>query len=421
MRSAPKDLPPAVRPKRQVGFRNITAVLGHRNYRLLWIGTLFSNSGDWMDQIALNWLVLQTTGSAAMLGLVNLCRAIPILALTLLGGVAADRFERRRLMMASQALGMALALALALLVALGQVNIWLILVIAAGRGAMVAFNQPARHSLVSELVPREILPSAIALSSLTFNLTKVIGPLLAGVIIATAGIAACFAVNALSFIVVLWSLAAMRFPPRVRAASSESVLAALALGFGYLRSNRKVLILVLVAFIPTFFGQPYLQLLAVFAVDIFHVGPDGLGTLTAAAAIGAMAGALVLALAPGAGRRGRFMLVVMFVYGLLICGFSLISNFWLATVTLLAVGACQIMCNAANNILLQTIVPDAVRGRVLSILLLNKGLVQLGTAGVAMLAALIGVNWALLLSGAVVALSAIAVLAMAPSIRRLRT
>ena len=133
------------------------------------------------------------------------------------------------------------------------------------------------------------------------------------------------------------------------------------------------MILVLVAFIPTFFGQPYLQLLAVFAVDIFHVGPDGLGMLTAAAAIGAMAGALVLALVPTAGRRGRFMLLVMLVYGLLICGFSLTDNFRLAAVTLLAVGACQIMCNATNNILLQTIVPDAVRGRVLSVLSAQQG------------------------------------------------
>ena len=158
-----------------------------------------------------------------------------------------------------------------------------------------------------------------------------------------------------------------------------------------------------------------------FAIDVFHVGPGGLGTLTAAAAIGAMAGAMVLALVPTAGRRGGFMLAIMLIYGLLICAFSLTDNFRLAAVTLLAIGACQIMCNATNNILLQTIVPDAVRGRVLSILLLNKGLVQLGTAGVAMLAALIGVNWALLLSGGVVVVSAIAVMAMAPSIRRLRT
>ena len=158
-----------------------------------------------------------------------------------------------------------------------------------------------------------------------------------------------------------------------------------------------------------------------FAVDIFHVGPDGLGTLTAAAAIGRdgrCAGAR-----PGADRRTARPVhaAIMLVYGLLICAFSLTDNFRLAAVTLLAIGAGQIMCNAANNILLQTIVPDEVRGRVLSILLLNKGLVQLGTAGVAMLAALIGVNWALLLSGGVVVVSAIAVLAMAPSIRRLRT
>lgn len=408
-------------PPQRAGFGNIVAVLRHRNYRLLWLGTLVSNSGDWMDQVALNWLVLQTTGSAVYLGLVNLVRAIPILALTLIGGVAADRFERRRLMMASQALGMVLALLLALVVALGRTDIWIILVIAAGRGAMVAFNQPARQTLVSEIVPRESLPSAIAMNSLTFNITKVIGPLLAGVIIATWGTAACFAVNGLSFTVVLWSLGAMQFPPRPARTRSESVPAALRTGFAYLRTNPTVLVLVLVAFIPTFFGQPYLHLLALFAVEVFHVGPNGLGTLTASAAVGAMGGALLLATVPAAGRRGLVMLIMMGAYGLLICIFSLTDSFWLAAALLAGVGAGQILCNAANQILLQTIVPDEVRGRVLSVLLLNKGLVQLGTAAVATLAAAIGARWALLLSGGVVLASACTVLSLAPSIRRLRT
>lgn len=408
-------------PTQRAGLGNIAAVLRHRNYRLLWLGTLVSNSGDWMDQIALNWLVLQTTGSAVALGLVNLVRAVPILALTLIGGVAADRFERRRLMMASQAVGMALALLLAVLVATGNADLPLILAVAAGRGATVAFNQPARHTLVSEIVPRESLPSAIALNSLTFNLTKVIGPLLAGVIIARWGTAACFAVNGLSFIVVLWSLAAMQFPSRAAREGSESVLAALKVGFAYLGTNPTVLLLVLVAFIPTFFGQPYLHLLALFAVEVFRVGPDGLGTLTAAAAVGAMGGALTLALVPVAGRRGLTMLLMMATYGLAICAFAVTDRFWLAAAILFIVGAGQILCNAANNIILQTIVPDEVRGRVLSVLLLNKGLVQLGTAAVATLAAFIGARWALLLSGGVVLASACAVLALAPSIRRLRT
>ncbi len=403
------------------GFRNITAVLRHRNYRLLWTGTLVSNSGDWMDQVALNWLVLETTGSAFYLGLVNLFRAVPILAFTLIGGVAADRFERRRLMMASQAFGMVLAVTLAILVALGQTQIWIILAIAAGRGAMVAFNQPARHSLVSEVVPKHILPSAIALNSLTFNLTKIIGPLLAGIIIATWGTAACFAVNALSFIVVLWMLALMQFPPRPERERGELVLQSLMVGFVYLRTNELVMVLVLVAFIPVFFGGPYLQLLALFAVEVFRVGPDGLGLLTACAAFGAMGGALVLATVPAATRSGLVMLLIMLAYGVSVCLFAMTGDFVWAAGLLMFVGAGQIACNATNNILLQTIVPDAVRGRVLSVLLLNKGLVQLGTATVAMLAAFVGVQWAMLLSGGVVVVSACVVLVLVPGLRHLRT
>lgn len=374
-----------------------------------------------MDQVALNWLVLETTGSAFYLGLVNLCRAIPILALTLIGGVAADRFERRRLMMASQASGMVLAIVLAVLVALGQTQIWMILVIACGRGAMVAFNQPARHSLVSEVVPMRILPSAVALSSMTFNLTKIIGPLLAGVIIATWGTAACFAVNALSFVPVLSTLALMQFPPREARARGEPVLVSLRVGFAYLLANPLMLLLVLVAFIPVFFGGPYLQLLAVFAVEVFHGGPAEVGVLTSFAALGAMCGGLVLATTPAAARSGLVMLLVMLAYGAVICVFAVTDSFVWAAGLLMLVGAGQIACNAINNILLQTIVPDAVRGRVLSILLLTKGLVQLGTFAVASLAAIIGVQLAMLLSGSVVIAAAVTLLALAPAMRGLRT
>lgn len=409
--------PPTDRP----GFGHIASVLRHRNYRLLWSGLMVSNSGDWMDQVALNWLVLQTTGSAFYLGLVNLFRAVPILALTLLGGVAADRFERRRLMMVSQSVGMVLAIILALLVYQGQAHIWVILAIAAGRGAVVAFNQPARQTLISEIVPQSILPSAIALNALTMNLTKVIGPLLAGLIIANLGMAACFAVNAASFLAVLYTLHSMEFPPRAARPEPEPVLVSLMSGFRYLWDNQTVLILVLVAIIPTFFGQPYLYLLALFAVEIYHVGAEGVGLMTASAAMGAICGATLLATIPSAGRRGNFMLSAMLMQGLLIFLFAMTDSFLLGSCLLAGIGASQVMCNASNNILLQTSVPDHVRGRVLSVLYLNKGMVQLGTAVVASLAALTGVRVALALSSGVVVISAIAVLVLVPSIRRLRT
>nr|WMC98308.1 MFS transporter [Aminobacter aminovorans] len=398
---------------RMTGIGNLASVLRHRNYRLLWIGTLVSNTGDWMDQVALNWLVLQTTGSAVDLGLVNLFRGLPIMALTLIGGVAADRFERRRLMMISQAIGMALAFILAAMVFFNNTPIWAIFAIAAARGAVISFNQPARHSLVSEVVPRPLLPPAIALNALTMNLTKVLGPLLAGVVIAAWGTAACFAVNALSLLVVQWSLSRMVFPPRSLEKEPESVLQSLKVGFSYLGTNSVVLALVLVAFIPVFFGQPYIHLLALFTIDVFQSGPETLGALTACAALGSVGGALCLALIPATARSGIWMLIAMLAFGLGICVFTFAESPVYAGVLLISIGATQTFCNASNNILLQSIVPDAVRGRVLSVLLLNKGFVQMGTAAGATLAAIIGVGWALFAFGCVVVCSAVAILLVA--------
>ena len=406
-------------PRPKAGIGNITAVLRHRNYRLLWSGNTISNTGDWMDLVALNWLVLEMTGSAVNLGLVNLARALPILALTLIGGVAADRFERRRLMMASQTAGLVLAALLAVLLALGVAGMGTILLIAAGRGAMIAFNQPARHSLVSEVVPKENLAGAIALNVLTFNATKIIGPLLAGMLIAWLGTTICFAVNAASFLPVLWCMWQMEFPPHQKR-SGEPVLQSLAMGLRYITTNPQIRGVVLVAVIPVFFGQPYLNLLALFAVEVYRIGPDGLGALTATAAVGAIAGALLLALVPAMSRSGRIMVLVMLGFGLSICAFALMRDPVLAGLMLVLAGAGQILCNATNNIILQTIVPDEFRGRVLSVLLLNKGFVQLGTALVATLAALIGVQAAMALSGAVVAGAAVAILLVSPTIRRLR-
>ena len=177
-------------------------------------GTLISQSGDWMDQIALNWLVYQLTGSAFALGLVNLCRLAPILLFTLVGGVIADRVERRKLMFTTQTVAMVLALVLAALVSTGLVEFWMVLLVAVGRGIALSFNLPARQSLISDLVPREILSNAIALNQATINLTRVLGPAIGGILIATIGVAGAFYVNGFSFLAVLYGLALMRFPPR---------------------------------------------------------------------------------------------------------------------------------------------------------------------------------------------------------------
>src|ERR1700730_18755451 len=208
--------------------------LRHSNYRLLWFGTLISSSGDWMDQIALNWLVYQLSGSAVQLAILNLARLAPIFVFTLVGGVVADRAERRRLLFTTQAVAMLLAFILATLTITGLVQIWMVLVVAVGRGIVLSFNQPARQSLISELVPREDLKNAIALNSATLNLTRVLGPTIGGLLIATVGVAGAFYLNAATFLAVLYALALMRFPDRVPRKAPTGMLSDLAGGLSYL-------------------------------------------------------------------------------------------------------------------------------------------------------------------------------------------
>jgi MFS family permease len=234
------------------------AALKHRNFRLMWTGNFISNSGDWIDQVALNWLVISTTGSPIYLGLVNLARGLPLILFALIGGAVADRMDRRRMMMVTQTIAMIIAITLAVLVYTGHAPIWAILTLATARGVLIAFNTPARHSLVSELVPREDLGSAVALNSVMLNMSKVLGPLLSALILAGFGVAACFAVNAVSFTAVLVMLALIDLPPKpVREARRDSLLASVAEGAVYLRHQPTLLLLVLVALVPTFLAQPF--------------------------------------------------------------------------------------------------------------------------------------------------------------------
>jgi len=393
------------------GIRRTFSALRHRNYRLLWLGTLISNSGDWMDQVALNWLVISTSGDPFHLALVNLCRGLPILAFTLVGGAVADRVERRRLMLRTQGSSMALALLLALLVLLDYAPIWAILLVATGRGVLVSFNLPARHSLIPDLVPTADLPNAIALNSLTINLTKVMGPALAGLIIGWAGVAACFLLNGLSYLVILGTLRAMDLPVHERRVPTETLGSSIRSGLAHVGGNRTLLLLVLVALVPTFLGQPYITLLAIFAHDVFRIGPEGLGLLTSCAAAGSVGGALLLAAMPRWASSGRAMLVFLILFGALLIGFASVPVLGLALPLLFGAGAMQIACNASNATILQLRVEDAMRGRIMSVLLLNRGLAQLGGATAAAIAGVLGVQAALGGAGAFILLIGLALLA----------
>jgi MFS family permease len=355
------------------------APLRHRNYRLLWTGTLISQSGDWMDQVALNWLVYQLTGSAFALGLVNLCRLTPILFFTLVGGVIADRVERRKLMFTTQTVAMVLALVLAGLVSTGLVELWMVLLVAVGRGIALSFNLPARQSLISDLVPREVLSSAIALNQATNNLTRVLGPIVGGLLIATIGIAGAFYVNGFSFLAVLCGLALMRFPPR-EVRQKQGILTDLLGGLRYIRGEPNIRTLVMLALVPMILGQPYMTMLTVFASDVLGVGSSGLGLLMACSGAGAVCGALFIASRGAKRGRRRLMRIGLIGFGATLLIFALSPWAWLSAGTLVAVGFSQQVYNAQNNALVQEEVDPEYRGRVVSTLFLNRGLVPLGTA-----------------------------------------
>lgn len=351
-------------------------VLRHRNFRLLWFGTLVSNSGDWMDQIALNWLVLTMTGSPVYLGILNLCRSGPILLFTLFGGAAADRFERRRLLMVTQSGAMLTAIGLGI-VALGHGSVWLVLALATVRGVLMSVNLPARQALISELVPRDDLTAAISLNSATLNISRVLGPSLGGILIATIGVAGAFFLNAATFLAVLYGLAEMRGLARP-VPRDEPVLRSVLEGLAFIRQDRILRALLLVGLAPLALGMSYQPMLAVFAKDVLDVGSVGLGVMMSAAGFGAVAGALGVGALNGGVGRGRLMFAGMALFGTALVIFAFSGTLWLATLALLGVGIGSSVYQALNNTLIQIHAPDALRGRIMSMLFLTRGLVPLG-------------------------------------------
>ena len=405
--SAPRRLPTALQSLR------------HPNYRLLWIGTLVSSSGDWMDQIALNWLVYQLSGSAVQLALLNLARLAPIFVFTLVGGVVADRWERRRLLFATQSVAMVLAFILATLTVMGVVQIWMVILIAIGRGIVLSFNQPARQSLISELVPRDDLKNAIALNSATLNLTRVLGPTLGGVLIATVGVAGAFYLNAASFLAVLYALVLMRFPDRVVRKKHGSMVAELAGGLDYLMKRPTLRTLVLLALVPMVLGMPYMTMLTVFASDVLQVGGGGLGVLTACTGIGAVMGALWVAGTAHRRRLGPLMFYGLIGFGGALVTFALSPWFWLSVPALVAVGAGQQVYMSSNNALLQTNVEEQYRGRIVSTLFLNRSMVPLGTVLAGLGTQVFGVQATTAVMAASLLLLAFSVSRLAPAAREL--
>lgn len=348
--------------------KHLLRALGQRNFRFYFIGQSASFVGTWMQQIALAWLIYRLTGSPFMLGLATFAGNIPILFLAPFGGVWSDRLNRRRAMMLTQALSLIQAAVLAGLTFAGQIEVWHLLAAAAFLGIVNAFDTPLRQAFLLEMVgSRENLPNAIALNSLMMNGSRLIGPALAGVVLAAAGEAWCFLLNAASYLAMLAALAAMRLVAAPAPQSGQNWLAGLreALHFAWnFAPNRYLIGLVaLVSFVAT----PYASLMPVFARDLLGGDASTLGLLVGASGAGAMAGVLYLAGRRGAAGLERLIALAGFSAGIGLILFSQSATLWLSLALLPMVGFGIITIAASANTILQLVAPDAMRGRLVSL------------------------------------------------------
>jgi MFS family permease len=374
----------------------------YRNFRLFYAGQGLSLMGTWLQQVAMGWLTYRLTGSAWLLGVVAFCASIGILLLGPLGGVVADRVNRRRGLMVTQSLMLAQAVVLALLTALGYIAVWHLIVLALWLGTLSAFDVPMRQSLFVHLVDdRADMPNAIALNSMMVNLARIVGPAIAGLLVAWVGEAWCFALNALSFVAVILALSRLHWPHEARhSATTAGWLASwiegarFAFGFGPSR-----VLLVLLAII-SWTISPYSTLMPIYAKDVYGGGPDMLGLLLASAGAGALACMIYLASRKNVRGLGRVIARATVVAGVCLGVFAIVRNLPAAMVLMALVGGGLMLAVASANTILQTIVEDRLRGRMASYFTIAfLGVAPLGNLAAGALAAAIGAPLTLVVNG----------------------
>lgn len=358
--------------------------LAHRNFRLFWTGAFISNIGTWMQAVAQGWLVLQLTDSPFWLGVDGFMATVPGLALTLLAGVFADLVDRRRLLIFTQIGAGLSALTLAVLITTHVVNdkvdIWIILLLSFATGCCFALAGPSYQAITFDLVGREDLSNAIALNSTQFQLSRVVGPTLAGLGFKVFGLAGCFFANAFSFVAVVVSLKMVRYekengakvsPPAHSARDSRAVWQDLKEGLRYVRGRPRVFMLLVISGLTSLFGAPYMSLVPVFARDILHVGETGLALMSGMSGAGAFLGALVLAFLGNFKYKGWSVLGGAFAFSLFLVGFALSPRLSISLAFIFGMGFAIVSCVAVINMLLQQLVTDEMRGRVMSMFILS--------------------------------------------------
>ena len=409
--------------------RRMFVAFTYRDFRVQWFGACTSSIGTWVQIAAQNWMVTSLTGSAFFLGLDSFLQQLPIMLFTLVGGVLADRRDRRRTLLSSQYLQMATATTLALLVYFDVVTITYILALSFVTGVAQAFGGPAYQSLVPSLVDKKDLPNAVALNSIQFNIARVIGPLLFAATISFAtkqwglpeqqAMAICFAVNAVSFLVVINTLMALRvkhIPPT----QQKSMKAELAGGIQYVRQQSVLLALIVLAAATTFLGFAVLTFLPLFTRSVFGAGADTYSHLLAFSGAGSVVGALFVAWLGKFPRMGLLSLLVQAVYGLLIVAFALSRTLWLSEALLFLMGSALMIVFSSVTSLVQLIAPNEMRGRVMSIYMLAfRGGMPLGSLASGWAATYLGAPVVLQINGVLLVAVAIYFLVRSHGVREI--
>ena len=374
--------------------------LRHRNFQLFFSGQLISLIGTWMDNIAEGWLVYRLTHSALLLGVATFAGQIPVFLLAPLGGMIADRWDRRKVVIGTQSASMVIAFTLAGLTLAGKITVWEVIILAACMGSVNAVDIPTRQAFLVQMVGREDLMNAIALNSSMFNAARVVGPSIAGLLVAWKGEGWCFFANAVSYIAVIAGLMAMRVERTVRQVHVGSPLDHIAEGFRFVRNTAPIRAILLLIALVSLVAAPYAVLMPIFAARVLHGNARTLGVLMGATGVGAVIGALVLAARSGIRGLGRWVAIACGGFGGFLILFSFSHWYALSVVLLVPVGFCVMVQMASSNTLIQSMVPDRLRGRVMSIYsMMFMGMMPLGALLAGWLAGIISAPWTVAIGG----------------------
>ncbi len=395
---------------RKKGFNLLLRALGSRNYRLYFFGQAVSLVGTWMQQIAMRWLVYRLTKSELLLGVVGFASDIPVFLLVPFAGLLADKFKRHRILAITQGLAALQAFILAILVITNQATVWHIVVLGALLGIVNAFDIPARQAFLFEVVEnKEDLGNAIALNSFIFNGALLIGPLIAGVLIASLGEELCFILNGVSYLAVIGALFLMKIPDRKMASGNLEVWRGILEGATYAFRSVPIRSILLLVALVSFMGVSYMLLMPVFAENVLHGGPRAFGYLMSATGVGALGGAVFLASRRNILGLGKVVVVAGIMYGLGLFALSLSHYLLLSLVIALVVGFSLMMQMASSNTILQTIVDDKKRGRVISLFVMaRRGVESFGSLLAGAVAHRFGTPDTLMIGGIVCLLASVA-------------